>query len=723
MALEFDASPEDLKVFLDEADEQLQLLEEDIVKLEREGEDEELIQEIFRAAHTLKGSSATLGHKRMAELTHAMENVLDKIRRRELELTTSLVDTIFACLDALRSLKEEITSGQESDVDLGTLVLRLTAAASERLVPEAEAGEAKDEPDWQVDAKLAEAREKGLSVYQVTVALDMESAMPAVRAFQILMNAGQGAEVLASRPTLEDVEEERITSPMTILVGTRESADAVRQLVADVPDVLGLTVKPFTGSAAGSHTGGAAAGAGDIAGARPAEGAKASFGAKGSEVAKASDGAKGAEAAKAADGARPRGNRTVRVDVEVLDNLMNLVGELVIDRTRLAQISNSAGEDGASDLTQDLGRTSSHIARVTSELQEEIMRARMLPVDNLFKKFPRMVRDLAQKAGKEIDFVVRGEETELDRSVIEEISDPLMHLLRNALDHGVEGPEDRLRAGKPSAGRVVLEASHEENSIVITVSDDGRGIDSTRIRQKAVEKGLLGEDAARRLTDREAIELIFTPGFSTAERVTDVSGRGVGMDVVHKNIEKLNGHVEIESQLGKGTEFRVKLPLTLAIIRALLVTLKGAVMAIPLTSVTETRRIARAEIQSVKTREVIVVRGHVVPLLRLERVFDLEEGTAPVARPEQGAVAALDEDDVTVVIVNVGARQMAIAVDSLLGEMEVVIKSLGKLIGDVPGVSGAAILGDGSVAIILDVPGLVQTAQVEGRLVEATRAG
>ncbi len=699
MTLKFDASPEDLKVFLDEADEQLQLLEEDIVKLERDGEDDERVQEIFRAAHTLKGSSATLGHKRMAELTHHMENVLDMIRRHELALTTGLVDTLFACVDVLRALKDEIISGVESDVDMSTLVMRLTAdAAKDPPATAAPVPAAVEEASgWEVDSRVADARERGLKIYRVSVALDMESAMPAVRAFQVLMNLGQGTEVLVSRPSLEDVEEDRVTSPLAAIVASGLNPEELRRLVADVPDVMGLTVKPYERQTVKAATPAAAAGA----------------------VARA---ARAPDAGKAGDAAGVRGNRTVRVDVEVLDNLMNLVGELVIDRTRLSQISSTASGGTTVDLADELGRTSGHIARVTSELQEEIMRARMQPVDNLFKKFPRMMRDLAQKAGKDINFVVRGEETELDRSVIEEISDPLMHLLRNALDHGLESPAERAAAGKPAVGEVVLQASHEENSIIITVRDDGRGIDPNRIRSKAVEKGLVTEDAARRLTDTEVIELIFAPGFSTAEKVTDISGRGVGMDVVHKNIEKLNGHVEIESLLGKGTEFRVKLPLTLAIIRALLVTLQGSVMAIPLSSVTETRRIGKEEIQSVKNREVIVVRGRAVPLVRLERVFELEVG-AQASSAARNAAAAQSDDDVIVVIVNIGSKQMAIAVDSLLGEMEVVIKSLGKLIGDVPGISGAAILGDGSVAVILDVPGLVQTAQGEGRVVEVARAG
>jgi two-component system chemotaxis sensor kinase CheA len=376
---------------------------------------------------------------------------------------------------------------------------------------------------------------------------------------------------------------------------------------------------------------------------------------------------------------------------------MNLVGELVIDRTRLTQIVGTLeGHNQVGDVAQDLGRASAHIGRVTTELQERIMRARMLPVENLFKKFPRMMRDLSIKAGKEMDFVIRGEETELDRSVIEEIGDPLMHLLRNAVDHAIESPEERVRAGKSARGTVFLEASQQENQIVVVVRDDGRGIDPEKIRNHAIRKGILTAESAKRLSEAEVIDLIFGAGFSTAEKVSDISGRGVGMDVVRKNIEKLNGIIEIDTRVGQGAEFRIRLPLTLAIIRALLVEVDREVLAIPLSSVTETHRIPLAEIQTVNRREVITLRGKVHPLLRLVDLLGFSiEGKE-------------SQDYVLVVIVNLGGKQVGIAVDSLVGEQEVVIKSLGGFLGEIPGLSGATILGDGNVAIILDVPSLVK---------------
>ncbi|MCL5677038.1 MAG: chemotaxis protein CheA [Firmicutes bacterium] len=682
----FQISADDLKVFLDEADEQLQLLEEDIVKLEQLGEDDELLQEIFRAAHTLKGSSATLGHQRMAELTHSMENVLDKLRKHKLEVNSDIVDTLFKCLDALRSLKEEIATGETQEVDLGALVMKLRVVGAEEPGGE-RAGQAAPggtgELDWETRQRLAEAHEKGQPASRVFLQIEPASPMPSVRAFQALLKLGEIGEVIWSRPNQREIEDEQVgTSLETIALGLPEWEELARAL-GEVPEVrlervadVQAAAEPGSGS--------------------PSVGEKAPTPA----------GHQGPPAEKvesAARGSLRKGSRTVRVDVEVLDNLMNLIGELVIDRTRLTQLVGLLeGDQATGAIGEEMGRTSSHIGRVSADLQEQIMRARMLPVETLFKKFPRMVRDLAQAEKKEIDFVIRGEETELDRSVIEEIGDPLMHLLRNAVDHGVEEPAKRLAAGKPARGVVLLEASHEENSIIITVRDDGGGIDPQKVYSKAVEKGLVSAENNQHLDEGEILNFIFAPGFSTAEQVSEVSGRGVGMDVVHRNIEKLNGSIETRTEVGRGTEFRIKLPLTLAIIRALLVELAGRVYAMPLTSVLEAIHISAADVKTIKTHEVIVVRNRVIPLVRLDKAFLLEEREAPA-------------ESFPVVLVGLGARHFGVAVDRLVGEQEVVIKSLGKYIGEVPGISGATILGDGSVSLILDMASLISLLELEAR--------
>ncbi|HLN63341.1 MAG TPA: chemotaxis protein CheA, partial [Symbiobacteriaceae bacterium] len=554
------------------------------------------------------------------------------------------------------------------------------------------------------EARLRSGTDRGLTPLWVVAAVDRTSAMPAVRAFQVLLALGDLGELVRSWPTQQEVEEDKVEGELKMLLLTSQPMEKLRTTVDSIADVKLQELTALSGVAHPAPVPAAA----QVHAALVADAAAALLVA---EPAPEHGEAAGEKATGAAKNTKNTA-RTVRVDVDVLDNLMNLVGELVIERTRLNQVLTRLELDRDGDeLTQIMSSALTQISRMTSNLQDEIQRARMLPVDNLFRKFPRMVRDTAQKAGKEIDFVVLGQETELDRSVIEEIGDPLMHLLRNAVDHGVEPALDRLRAGKPARGTVILEAFHEENHIIISVRDDGRGMDPNKIRASAVRKGLISEEAARRMSINEVINLVWAPGFSTADKVTDISGRGVGLDVVHKNIEKLNGSVEIKSEVGKGTEFRVKLPLTLAIIRSLQVQVLETTYCMPLSSVVETDRIASSEVQTVRGREVIVKRGEVIPLLRLIDAFELE-------RPER----YVEPEEIFVVIVSVMGKQIGVVVDNLIGEGDVVIKPLGKFVGDVPGISGATIMGDGDVAIILDISSLVGTVQAEINRREAMRS-
>jgi two-component system chemotaxis sensor kinase CheA len=432
--------------------------------------------------------------------------------------------------------------------------------------------------------------------------------------------------------------------------------------------------------------------------------------------------------------------QNVRVDVERLDNLMNLVGELVIDRNRLQQLAlQLETELGAHDAVDALNETSQHVGRITDELQEEVMRIRMQPIESVFNKFPRLVRDLAGKLGKKVDFIIEGKETELDRSVIEKIDDPIIHLLRNAIDHGLEMPEERRAAGKPETGTIKLSAWHEENHIVIAVQDDGRGMDPAKLKASAVSKKIITQEVADRMDDRAAVELIFAAGFSTAAKTTDVSGRGVGMDIVRANIEKLSGFVTIETAVGRGTRFLVKLPLTLAIIRALLVALAGRKFAIPMATVMETLRFDAQDVRTIKTHEAIQLRGRILPLVSLRDLLRLPALLYPA--PGEPASASPEDDDgdaasngasqgmrdvgdaegdsmmemgnrprrqkMFVVAVRVGDRQMGLQVDALVGETEIVIKPLSRFLGDVRGIAGVTILGDGQVAIICDIPSLI----------------
>ncbi|MDA8235790.1 MAG: chemotaxis protein CheA [Clostridia bacterium] len=683
MGLQFDASPEEIKLFLEEADEHLQLLEEDLVRLEKEDDTADLLQAIFRSAHTLKGSSATLGHQRMAQLTHAMENILDKLRKDQVTLTTGVMDVLFEALDLLRVLKEEIVTLEESDVDLTGMLEGLAAVANQEVVkPEVkvEKEEYKMELDSHEKQVLREAGEER-NAFLINISLQENSEMLPVRALITMMTMRELGEIVKSQPSMEDIEREIVSTKMQVLLLTDKPVDFLNNSINDLPDIVEFHIDSYQGGESVPEEI-------EVQPSVLAQEAKI-------EEVKVQNGSNNKAAAK--DIKINKQNRTVRVDVELLDNLMNLVGELVIDRTRLAQVLGTLEaryED--TDLTEDLNRTSIHIGRVTTQLQEEIMKARMLPVESLFNKFPRMMRDLSQKAGKEVDFQMEGQETELDRSIIEEIGDPLIHLLRNSVDHAIETPEERKAMGKNPVGMIKLGAHHEENHINIVVRDDGRGIDPEKIRASAVKKGLIAEDVAHRLGDQEAINLIFASGLSTASKVSDISGRGVGMDVVRTNLEKVNGAIEIHTEVGKGTEIKIKLPLTLAIIRALLVNLSQRVYAIPLTSVLETIRITNDQIKIINKREAIVVRGNVLPLLRLRELFNTP------------GVAEGENDKIFVVVVNMAGQQLGIVVDALVGEQEVVIKSLGKFIGDVQGIAGATILGDGSVALIIDVPSLMK---------------
>jgi two-component system chemotaxis sensor kinase CheA len=691
VGFDFETSAEDIKVFLDEAEENLQVMEAGILRLEQEAQDQETLQEIFRAAHTLKGSSATLGHKRMAELTHAMENVLDKLRKGRLFASTPVIDALFACLDVLKAFKEEIATGEESGVQ-NEEILALLASVDGEGAPKAPTAPRPQATAWEPlgsaeEAALAKGEAEGQTGYWARIELDPNSPMPAVRAFQTLLAVGDIGQLLRSWPTQEEVEEDKVGKELKLLFLTSRPEEQIREAFAAIPEVALTALQLARAGAPEAKAAPATIAPVAAAAAVPTAGATTQV-----------DHGGGNHPVSLKGG---RNSRTVRVDVEILDNLMNLVGELVIDRTRLMQVMTQleATREG-DELTQIMASALSHIGRMTADLQDQIQRARMLPVENLFRKFPRMIRDTAQIAGKDVEFIVLGEETELDRSVMEEISDPLMHLLRNAVDHGLEPPDERVKLGKPAKGTIRLEAFHEENHIIISVKDDGRGLDPQKIRASAVRKGLLSEEAAKRLSNEEAINLIWQPGFSTAEKVSEVSGRGVGLDVVHKNIERINGSVELKSVLGQGTEFRIKLPLTLAIIRALQVEMEGTTYCLPLGAVVETDRIPATSIQTVRGREVIIKRGEVIPLIRLDEAF-LVERAAGWVQPEE----------LFVVIVSVMNRHYGIVVDNLIGEGDVVIKPLGPFIGDVPGVSGATILGDGDVAIILDISSLINTVQ------------
>lgn len=684
-SLHFELDEEDLKLFNEEAEEQLELLDTALVQLEGEP-DPELVQQIFRAAHTLKGSAATIGHLKMASLTHAMETVLDAVRQGRRAPTSEVVDALLAGLDVLRELLLEVTTR----VDSGIETIELERALHAVLEPEPAPGDHSEAPgsrDRAVPAELTRSVradiDRGRAAYRVDVTIEDTCQLPSIRCFQALQELEAIATIHACWPSREDIEAGAGEFSLRAIVTSDESAERICGAINEVSDVASVSAT--------------ALGMEDVAlpEAMPA-GAVSASSVKDAPRFEVIEGGGSVSGPKAAP--QKKQSASVRIDVERLDGLMNLVGELVIDRTRLEQIREQLADvlKGANvaELTENFEETTAHLARVTDELQEEIMRSRMLPVRSVLTRLPRLVRDVAAKCGKQVELITAGEETELDRSVIEEISDPLVHIIRNAVDHGIETPEERRAAGKPPTGRVTVTAWNQETYIYLSVKDDGRGIDTDALRRKVVEKGLVAKEVAEAATDEQAVQYIFLPGLSTAKEVSDVSGRGVGMDIVRTNIERLNGEVSVRSTKGAGSEFIIQLPLTLATTKALMVLANETVYAMPLVSVTEALDEDEADIHTVNGMPMLRLRGKLLPTFDLAQ--SLGDRRPRVAGDPRFVVAARHAD-----------REVAFMVDRLLGEQDVVVKSMGNLVRHAPGISGATILGDGRLGLIIDTASLI----------------
>lgn len=656
-----------LDAYLEEMDEMLQALGQHILALEKEPDNIAVIQELFRCAHTLKGSSGAMGFSAVSELTHEMENVLDRLRNGEMNAGQDIIDVLLVCLDLLTDIRGKIAAGGEAETDISAAVAALHSALA-GLASAAQTDEAPAAPSGPDERELAQWAADGLAVFQVTVEMEDDCTMKSARAFIVLNNLKALGEVLHVAPAPENWDTGTAEQIMQVVVATARTAEEIRIAAETVSEIKQATVTPYAERLSA-----------------PAEAEKR-------------DPGSAAVRREEHNAGRTPVNKTVRVNVATLDNLLNLVGELVIERIRLSRIGETfAGKYESDELTRDLNDAVLQLAKISDDLQEEIMKARMLPIKHVFNRFPRMIRDLSRETGKEIDFVVQGEETELDRSVMEEIVDPLMHLLRNSVDHGIESPEERIRRGKERRGTVALSALHAENHILITVRDDGRGLDCERIKAKAVAKRLITEDQSKALTEADTIDLLFSPGFSTAEKVTDISGRGVGLDVVKTNLEKLNGAISVENYSGAGAVFTVKLPLTLASMQALLIGDAGRIYAVPLLAIAEIIMVDPKEVKTVNGREVILLRDKVLPLTQLAGVFGYQ--SEPFAQRKK----------LYVVVVGGGDRRVGLVIDRLIGEEEMVIKSLGDFFGEIAGIAGATILGDGSIALILDVPGLIKS--------------
>ncbi len=700
-----------LEIFLDETKEHLQNLNTQILELESDPENTGTVNEIFRAAHSLKGMAGTMGYKRMQNLTHDMENVFSEVRNGNIKVQPNMIDVLFQCLDAL----EEYTDNIQNSADEGTndnepLIKQLNAilkggsAADDQEETKAAASVSENanktessEESWndialdvsQINV-IKEAKEQGKNVYGINVTVQENCILKAARAFLVFKAVEDKGEIVVSNPSAQDVEDEKFDQDFTLIVLTDASLDEVIKAAANVSEIANVTggilelekTKNYQETTAEAEAEAASKDAENAAKAVPAT------------VPKAEDKQKAAPAAvkpnekKAVS--KPVVNRTVRVDIEKLDGLMNLVSELIIAKNSLVSISAQGSEKNTNAFNEQI----EYLESVTTSLHESVMKVRMVPIESVVNKFPRMIRDLSKTLDKPMELSMSGEDTELDRTVVDEIGDPLMHLLRNSADHGLESPEVRAERGKPATGSITLKAYQDGNNVIIEVADDGNGIDVDVVRQKALDRGTITPEQAAVMTDKEIINLLFLPSFSTAKQVTDISGRGVGLDVVRSKIESLSGDVEVKSELGVGSTWTVRLPLTLAIIQALMVVVGNEKYAIALGFIETIETIEPNEIKLVQNEEVINLRGMVIPLIRLSEVLDVE--------------SSKDENEsLVVVIVKKGDEMAGLVIDELIGQQEIVIKSLGKYIKQCKFISGATILGDGEVALILDVNALI----------------
>ncbi|RED41425.1 chemotaxis protein CheA [Paenibacillus sp. VMFN-D1] len=682
-----------LSMFIDESNDHLQSLNENMLLLEQTPNDLSIVQIIFRSAHTLKGMAATMGFEDLASLTHQMENVLDLVRNEKLVMQDFIFDTLFKGLDALEAMVEDITQGGEGKADVSAIVADLQAivrgeAPSAGSAKSAGSAPAKQETNTAIQldefqySVLQQSIGEGHRVLYIDVAIRDDCQLKAVRAYMVFDLLEKSGEVIKSHPTVQDIEQEKFEKSFSLYYITQKDPAELKQQILNVSEIDQASVVELDHESLQQMAEMGAASAQSAA--AVAEETKPDTAAP-VAAAPAAESKENKPAAAAKPAAKTGGApaRTIRVDIERLDVLMNLFSELLIDRVRLEQLASEVQNHA-------LTETVEHMSRVSSDLQNIVLKLRMVPVDTVFSRFPRMVRDLAKSLDKKLELVITGAETELDRTVIDEIGDPLVHLLRNAVDHGIESPQDRVAAGKPETGTVHLRAFHSGNHVFIEIEEDGRGIYRDNVLKSALKKGIVTEEEAKGMSDEQVHQLLFAPGFSTAEKISDVSGRGVGLDVVKAKITSLGGQVTIYSTPGKGTNFSVQLPLTLSIIAAMLVKMGSEKYAIPLSSIVETGIVKKEQIRQVHGNKMVDFRGSMIPLISLSRIFEVPDFNEE------------DESETEIIVIHKGDRLAALAVDEFIGQNEIVLKNLGKYLPQIKGISGATILGDGQVALILD---------------------
>ena len=694
-----------LSVFLDEAKEHLQSLNDNIMTLEQDPENEDCINEIFRSAHSMKGMAGTMGYTRMQNLTHDMEDVFSDVRGGKIKIKSADIDVLLQCLDAIQGYVDNITENQDEGTDEHQNIIKALADIRNGVTggdggDAAEAAPAAEAPaaggatsadgasdykaiklDPSVKSTLEEAVSQGKKLYGVTVHIQESCILKAARGFLVFKGLEEIGEIAVSDPSTQDIEDEKFDYSFSLILITDESKEKVEEIVKAVSEVEGCECGEFDLGSAKTTEDKEEAPAAPAAEAAPAPATQAPAPAAASKQAPA-------PAAGAAGGKKPVGkpvvNRTVRVDIEKLDVLMNLVSELIIAKNSLISAANTSGVSNG-----NVNEQIEYLESVTTNLHESVMKVRMVPIESVLQKFPRMIRDLNKTLGKKMELTMTGEETEMDRTVVDEIGDPLMHLIRNSADHGIESAEIRAQRGKPEVGQIFLHAFQDGNSVVIEVGDDGNGIDAEAVKNKAIEKGVVTPDQAALLTEKQCVELLFHPGFSTAKQVSEIAGRGVGVDVVKSKVESLSGEVTVRTKLREGSTWVIRLPLTLAIIQALMVIIGEEKYAIPLDSIQSIEDVSPADIKFVENKEVINLRGSVLPLIRLNEVLDTESKRNP-------------DEDMVVVIARKGDQQVGLVIDELMGQQEIVIKPLGKYTNKCKLISGATILGDGEIALILD---------------------
>lgn len=689
-----------LEIFIDETSEHIQSLSDNIMALESEPDNKDVVNEIFRAAHSLKGMAGTMGFKRMQHVTHDMENVFQEVRNDTIKVDSDMIDLLFQCLDAIegylaiiKETSDEGTNDNEAIIQKLNGFLKSAESGSDTSGAEpAVSSAASSDEQSQVGTKkflelelgekekksLQEAFQTGRSVYGMTIYIRKDCLLKAARAFLVFKAVEEFAEIIVNVPSAQDIEDEKFENDFSIFFMSEEPLDKIVEAVkavSEIADVAADAVAEELIEKSAEET-------------APAEVHAEETAPAAAPAAAPQKTTSGSAAAPKKQAGKPVTSRTVRVDIEKLDALMNQVSELIIAKNSLVSLSSSSGSGMQNQTYQE---QIEYLERITTGLHESVMKVRMVPIESVVNKFPRMIRDLSRKLNKQMELIMTGEETELDRTVVDQIGDPLQHLLRNSADHGLESAEIRAQRGKPEVGTITLNAFQEGNNVIIQVGDDGNGIDTESVKTKAIERGLVSPEQAENLSQKDIIDFLFMPSFSMAKQITDVSGRGVGLDVVKSNIEALGGDVEVKSVYGEGSVFTVRLPLTLAIIQALMVVIGDEKYAISLGSIVSIEDIPVTDIKSVEAKEVINMRGTVIPIIRLNQLLDIDP---PEVEPES----------LTIVIISKGEKQVGLVVDDLMGQQEIVIKSLGSFINNSTKIiSGATILGDGEIALILDV--------------------